>query len=147
MRFLTSRSQITMTYRRTGQLLRDLRSVETLKFVIDGYRTIEEDRMAGFFRLLRRWRGRDADEAIALAPRHKPQWQVVESVASPALGSVYAQVLRQAGIPVLTRDWGAGAGAMGGVSIGVRVMVPEDRIEDARAVLDAGMAISEADDD
>ena len=103
--------------------------------------------MAGFFRLLRRWRGRAADEAIALAPRHKPQWQVVESVASPALGSVYAQVLRQAGIPVLTRDWGAGAGAMGGVSIGVRVMVPEDRMDDARAVLDAGMANSEADDD
>jgi hypothetical protein len=68
----------------------------------------------------------------------------VESVASPALGSVYAQVLRQAGIPTLMREWGAGAGAMGGALTGVRVMVPEDRLEEARAVLDAGMADSEA---
>lgn len=101
--------------------------------------------MAGFFRWLRRRGGQEAGVAIAPKSRPKPRWEVVESVASPALGSVYVQVLQQAGIPVLTREWGAGAGAMGGVSTGVRVMVPEDRLEEARAVLDAGMADSEAD--
>ena len=101
--------------------------------------------MAGFFRWLRRRGGQEAGVAITPESRPKPRWEVVESVASPALGSVYVQVLRQAGIPVLTREWGAGAGAMGGVSTGVRVMVPENRLEEARAVLDAGMADSEAD--
>ena len=101
--------------------------------------------MAGFFRWLRRRGGQEAGVAITSKSRPKPRWEVVESVASPALGSIYVQVLQQAGIPVLTREWGAGAGAMGGVSTGVRVMVPEDRLEEARAVLDAGMADSEAD--
>lgn len=101
--------------------------------------------MAGFFRWLRRRGGQEAGVAITPKSRPKPHWEVVESVASPALGSIYVQVLQQAGIPVLTREWGAGAGAMGGVSTGVRVMVPEDRLEEARAVLDAGMADSEAD--
>ena len=106
-----------------------------------------EDRVAGLFRWLRR--GREQETGVATTPksRRTPQWEVVESVASPALGSVYVQVLRRAGIPVLTRDWGAGAGAMGGVSTGVRVMVPADRLEEARTVLDAGMADSVANDE
>lgn len=105
--------------------------------------------MAGFFRWLRRRGGQEAGVAVTPKAQPKPRWEVVESVASPALGSVYVQVLQQVGIPVLTREWGAGAGAMGGVATGVRVMVPEDRLEEAHAVLDAGMraADSEADDE
>jgi hypothetical protein len=68
----------------------------------------------------------------------------VESTGSPALGSVYTQVLQQAGIPVLTQQWGAGAGAMGGAATGVRLLVPEDRLGEAREVLDVGRAGSEA---
>ena len=100
--------------------------------------------MAGYFRWLRHWGKHEAGVALMPTSRPKLQWQVVESVASPALGSVYVQVLRRAGIPTLVREWGAGAGAMGGALTGVRVMVPEDRLKDARAALDAGMADSEA---
>lgn len=103
--------------------------------------------MAGFFRWLRGRHEQEAGRAIAPLTPREPTWEVVESVPSPALGSVYVQVLQQAGIPVLTREWGAGAGAMGGVSTGVRVMVPKDRLGEARAVLDAGMVDSEANDE
>jgi hypothetical protein len=59
------------------------------------------------------------------------------------MGSIYAQVLEQAGIPVQLQQWGAGAGAMGGAATGVRLLVPENRLEAAREVLDVGTAASE----
>lgn len=101
--------------------------------------------MAGIFRWLRKKYEQEAGGIRSLSHRAQPTWVVVESVASPALGSVYTQVLQQAGIPVLTKQWGAGAGAMGGALTGVRVLVPEDRLDDARDVLGAGLAGSEVD--
>lgn len=46
---------------------------------------------------------------------------------------------------MLTQEWGAGSAAMGGASTGVRLLVPEDRLAEAREVLDLGMVGSEED--
>jgi putative signal transducing protein len=73
----------------------------------------------------------------------RTEWRVLESVASPAMGSIYKQVLQQAGIPTLTRQDGAGAGAMGGAPTGVSLLVPAKRLAEARELLDAGVATSE----
>lgn len=59
------------------------------------------------------------------------------------MGSLYIQVLRRAGIPVLAQEWGAGAGAMGGALTGLRLLVPEDRLDEARETLGLGSAGSE----
>lgn len=59
------------------------------------------------------------------------------------MGSIYMQVLQQAGIPALTRQDGAGAGAMGGAPTGVSLLVPAERLAEARELLDAGVATSE----
>jgi Putative prokaryotic signal transducing protein len=103
--------------------------------------------VVGFFRWLRQRRGQEAISAGVSGKRSRPNWTVVESVASPAMASVYLQVLQQAGIPVLTKEWGAGAGAMGGALNGVRILVPEDRLGEARDVLGAGRAVPEVDDE
>lgn len=101
--------------------------------------------MAGFFRWLRQWRNQEPGGLREPRHRPRPRWQVLESVASPAIGSLHRQVLQQAGIPVLTQEWGAGSAAMGGASTGVRLLVPEDRLAEAREVLDLGMVGSEED--
>lgn len=99
--------------------------------------------MAGFFRWFRR-RLVPADGIIRQSnPLPRPKWRVLESVASPAMGSIYMQVLQQAGIPTLTRQDGAGAGAMGGAPTGVSVLVPAERLAEARELLDVGVATSE----
>ena len=99
--------------------------------------------MTGIFRRLRQRREQEPGVARALARRPEPQWRVLESVPSPALGSLYVQVLQRADIPVMTRQWGAGAGALGGALTGVTILVPADHFDDARAALDVGMAGSE----
>jgi hypothetical protein len=53
------------------------------------------------------------------------------------------QVIQQAGIPIVARQDGAGAGAMGGAPTGVSLLVPEERLAEARELLDAGVATSE----
>lgn len=103
--------------------------------------------MTGVFHRLRQWFDQEPGRLRATDKRPQPRWMVLESVASPALGSVYAQVLQRAGIPVLTKQWGAGAGAMGGALTGIRLLVPEDRLDEARAVLDVGRAGSEAENE
>jgi Putative prokaryotic signal transducing protein len=51
------------------------------------------------------------------------------------LGEMYCDLLRQAGIPALLRDEGAGRGALGGALLNVRLLVPADHADRARAVL------------
>jgi hypothetical protein len=116
---------------------------DATKLAIDAHLTIEEDRVAGIFRWWRRKREQEAGGIRPHVHRARPHWIVVESVASPAMGSLYAQVLQQAGIPVQTKQWGAGAGAMGGALTGVRLLVPEDCLDAARDVLGVGRAGSE----
>ena len=106
--------------------------------------------MTGVFRWLRHRHDHESSDGPRVpgsqsptSPTSRTSWKVVESVASPALGSIYVQVLRQAGIPVQVQQWGAGAGAMGGALTGVRILTPEDRFDEAREVLDAGTAGSE----
>ena len=103
--------------------------------------------MTGVFRWLRHRHDHESSDGLRVPGSQssipRASWKVVESVASPALGSIYVQVLRQAGIPVQVQQWGAGAGAMGGALTGVRILTPEDRFDEAREVLDAGTAGSE----
>lgn len=61
------------------------------------------------------------------------QWETVASVNSAPLGGMYADLLRQAGIPVLMRGWQSVP--MAGAPIGVTVLVPQERITEARAIL------------
>lgn len=140
---LTNHSVRDVERRELGEEFAIHRSVETRKFAIDGRQTIGEDRVVGVFRWLRHRREQESGGLRFSAYRSRVRWQVVESVASPALASIYAQVLQLAGIPVQMRQWGAGAGAMGGALTGVRLLVPEGRFGEARDVLDAGVAGSE----
>jgi hypothetical protein len=135
-----------MARRETGEKFRTYHSVETRKFAIDGQQTIGEDRVTGVFRWLRHRHDHESGGLRATgyqSSTSRTSWKVVESVASPALGNIYIQVLQQAGIPVQVQQWGAGAGAMGGALTGVRILTPEDRFDEAREVLDAGTAGSE----
>jgi hypothetical protein len=60
---------------------------------------------------------------------------LLESVHSAALASLYGQQLERAGIPVMPREWGGGSALLGGVPVGVSLFVPEDRLQEARAIL------------
>lgn len=62
------------------------------------------------------------------------RWAVVES-GPPAIGGMYASLLRQQGIPVLVQQWEPGSAALGGAMVGVRVLVPESRLAEARDLL------------
>lgn len=83
------------------------------------------------------------DTSRALKPRGVPvvegsaaySWVVLESLPSTTLGAMYADLLRQAAIPVMLREWGAGSAVLGGVPVGVDVLVPHDHIAMARDVL------------
>jgi len=61
------------------------------------------------------------------------QWEVVASVNSAPLGGMYADLLRQANIPVLSRGWQSVP--MAGAPIGVTLLVPQERLGDARTIL------------
>lgn len=67
-----------------------------------------------------------------------PQWVLLESVGSASLGAMYTDLLRHARIPVNVQQWGAGSGAFGGVPVGVRLLVPSERLAEARAILHLG---------
>lgn len=63
------------------------------------------------------------------------EWVLLESVGSAALGGLYQSLLRSAGVPVLTREWGGGSAVLGGVPVGVSLFVPRARLAEARAIL------------
>jgi hypothetical protein len=96
-------------------------------------------------RLWRRLAGEHRENDHALVPHIEQDqagraqagrdWMLVESVGSAAMGSLYQQVLREAGIPVLAREWGGGSALIGGVPVGVSLFVPRDRLAAARAAL------------
>lgn len=88
--------------------------------------------MAVLARWLRRLRG-DSDQA--LVPQKKPDWVVVGSYSSAPLGAMYADLLEQAGITVLRREWGGGSAMLGGVPVGVNLLVPQDRLAEAREIV------------
>lgn len=96
-------------------------------------------------RLWGRLRGRDSGsettggtslKPAARSRRPKREWVLLESVHSAALGSLYMQQLARAGIPVMPREWGGGSAMLGGVPVGVSLFVPDDRLDEARAILD-----------
>ena len=61
------------------------------------------------------------------------QWEVVVSLNSAPLGGMYADLLRQANIPVLSRGWQTVP--MAGAPIGVTLLVPQERLIEARTIL------------
>ena len=61
------------------------------------------------------------------------QWEVVASVNSAPLGGMYADLLRQANIPVLARGWQSVP--MAGAPIGVTLLVPQERLAEAQTIL------------
>jgi hypothetical protein len=78
------------------------------------------------------------------AQRSRPQWVLLESVHSAALGSLHQQVLGREGIPVLVREWGGGSAVLGGVPVGVSLLVPENRLGEALATLGLDEALNAA---
>jgi hypothetical protein len=62
-------------------------------------------------------------------------WVVVDSATPPALAAMYQDVLRQHGIPAVVRSEGVGRGAMGGVPMDVRLLVPAEHAAEARELL------------
>jgi hypothetical protein len=88
-----------------------------------------------------RWlRGRfgqtPSDRAVVERTRSKGvRWTLLESVGSAPLGGMYADLLRQAGIPVRIEQWDPGSGALGGLPVGFRILVPVDLLSAAQEVL------------
>ena len=60
---------------------------------------------------------------------------LVVSESSASLATMYQDVLRKAGIPVLARESGGGSALVGGVPVGMSLYVPVDRAEEARQLL------------
>ena len=71
-----------------------------------------------------------------LTPRERPasgqSWVVFGSYSSAALGAMYAHLLEQAGIPVLRQEWGGGRAMLGGVPVGLNLLVPQERLAEAK---------------
>ena len=92
--------------------------------------------MAVLARWLRRLRGGSEE---GLVPRKEPaarhEWAVVGSYASAPLGAMYADLLDQAGIPVLRQEWGGGSAMLGGVPVGVSLLVPQERLAEAKEIV------------
>lgn len=60
------------------------------------------------------------------------EWVVVDSAVPAALAAMYQDVLRQHGIPALVQTMG---GAMGGVPMDVRLLVPAQHVAEAHELL------------
>jgi len=90
---------------------------------------------------VRRLLGLDArDDGQALAPVRASsataeQFTLVVSESSASLATMYQDVLRKAGIPVLAREWGGGRALVGGVPVGMSLYVPAERAEEAKRLL------------
>jgi len=97
--------------------------------------------VASFSGWFRRLLGLDAEgDAHALIPTKSDtasgeQLALVVSESSASLATMYQDVLRKAGIPVLAREWGGGSALVGGVPVGMSLYVPVDRAEEARQLL------------
>lgn len=76
-----------------------------------------------------------SDDNHASARPAKTRWIVLESYNSMALGEMYLNLLHSARIPVSIQQWGGGSAVVGGAPMGLRLLVPEERLEDARAVV------------
>jgi len=48
---------------------------------------------------------------------------------------MYADLLDQAGIPVLSQEWGGGSAMVGGVPVGVNLLVPQERLAEAKEIV------------
>jgi hypothetical protein len=109
--------------------------------------------VASFSGWLRRLLGLCAeDDAHALIPRggdgaSDEQFALVVSESSASLATMYQDVLRKAGIPVLAREWGGGRALVGGVPMGMSLYVPAARAEEARRLLGMEPAEDLVDDD
>jgi hypothetical protein len=57
---------------------------------------------------------------------------------SPALPEMYREVLAQHGIPSVVYGSAVGSGTFGPIPANVRLLVPADRVAEARALLSAG---------
>jgi len=92
-------------------------------------------------RWLRRLRG-GSDQG--LAPQKQPAsrrgWVVVGSYSSAPIGAMYADLLEQAGIPVLRKEWGGGSAMLGGVPVGVSLLVPQERLAEAKEIVEGDEA-------
>jgi hypothetical protein len=97
--------------------------------------------VAGFSGWLRRLLGMGASSRThALTRTHSASSSgeplaLVVSESSAALATMYQDVLRKAGIPVLAREWGGGRALVGGVPVGMSLYVPTDRAQEARRLL------------
>jgi len=87
-------------------------------------------------RWLRRLRG-ISDQALAPRKERASEhgWVVFGSYSSSALGAMYADLLDQAGIPVLSQEWGGGSAMVGGVPVGVNLLVPQERLAEAKEIV------------
>lgn len=91
--------------------------------------------MAILARWLRRLRGEPGQALVPPKRAPKQDWATVGSYSSAPLGAMYANLLEQAGIPVLRREWGGGSAMLGGVPVGVNLLVPQDRLAEAREIV------------
>jgi hypothetical protein len=106
--------------------------------------------VADFGAWLRRLRsrfGQATTERSVVAREHagRDNWALLDSVGSAPLGAMYADLLRQAGIPVRLEQWAPGSGALGGSPVGLRILVPEELLSAAQDVLhvdEAGEGVS-----
>lgn len=85
---------------------------------------------------LRASRHADTSQSPVTAEHAAPvKWVEVESEGVRPIGLMHADVLRQAGISVLVRDWNPGSAVFGGVPVGVTLLVPSRQVAGARAIL------------
>ncbi len=64
------------------------------------------------------------------------EWTVVEKYPSRVMAEMMAELLRNEGIPsTVQSDDGSGVQPQLAYTLGVRVLVPADRVEEARALL------------
>ena len=100
---------------------------------VDVRHPIGDDTVAVLVHWLRRLRG-GSDQG--LIPQDRPAtvhgWVIFGSYSSAALGAMYAHLLERAGIPVLRREWGGGSAMLGGVPVGVNLLVPQERLAEAK---------------
>ena len=92
--------------------------------------------MAVLARWLRRLRGGSEPGLVPRKERASERgWVVFGSYSSSALGAMYADLLEQAGIPVLGQEWGGGSALVGGVPVGVNLLVPQERLAEAKEIV------------
>lgn len=84
---------------------------------------------------MRGWLRPDGRRTTADQTPATVEWVVVDSATPPALAAMYQDVLRQHGIPAVIQSEGVGRGAMGGVPMDVRLLVPAEHAAEARELL------------